>query len=116
MSDSHIKEDTLQHDVEDIVATAIKHCETSLSFLELLNAIVKSVHRISGYDRVLLYKFDADSNGTVLAEFTQNSEESYLCHRFPASDIPSQARALYIKNRFRIIENVDEENSIISPT
>lgn len=116
VSDSHTKEDDLQHSTEDIVATAINHCETILTFDELLNAIVQSVHTISGYDRVLLYKFDEDANGTVLAEYSQNFEESYLHHRFPASDIPSQARALYLKNRFRIIENVDEENAILSPT
>lgn len=100
----------------DMIKKSIAHCENILSFDELLKEITKSVQEISGFDRVLLYKFDKDNNGTVLAEEYQNFDESLLGHRFPASDIPVQARALYIKNRFRIIEDASETNAILIPT
>lgn len=101
---------------EDIIERAIKHCESALNFEQLMQAIANSVQTISGYDRVLLYKFDEDSHGTVLAEANQKFDESFLFHRFPASDIPTQARELYLNNRFRIIENVGEENANILPS
>jgi light-regulated signal transduction histidine kinase (bacteriophytochrome) len=62
-----------------------------------------------------MYKFDEDYNGNVLAEASENFNESFLNHHFPASDIPSQARELYVKNRFRIIQDVDKEDISISP-
>ena len=100
---------------EEIVAKAVEECKATLDFNVLMQNIVNTVQDISGYDRVLLYKFEEDNHGTVLATATRNFEEDFLHHRFPASDIPVQARMLYINNKFRIIENVDEDNSFITP-
>jgi light-regulated signal transduction histidine kinase (bacteriophytochrome) len=58
---------------------------------------------LTGFDRVLVYRFDADGHGTVVAEDGNGTLPSYLGHRFPASDIPPQARALYVSNRIRLI-------------
>lgn len=100
---------------EEILEKAISVCETDLDYQQLLYAIVNSVKSISGFDRVLMYKFDEDYNGNVLAEASENFNESFLNHHFPASDIPSQARELYVRNRFRIIQDVDKEDVSISP-
>ncbi len=100
---------------EEIVAKAVEQFKATLDFDVLIQNIVDTIQDISGYDRVLLYKFDEDNHGTVLATATRNFEENFLFHRFPASDIPIQARKLYINNKFRIIENVDEDNSFITP-
>lgn len=64
---------------------------------------VTEVRRITGFDRVLLYQFDADWNGTVIAEDRNANLPTYLHQRFPASDIPKQARELYLRNRLRLI-------------
>ena len=101
---------------EEIVAKAVEQCKATLDFNVLMQNIVDTVQDISGYDRVLLYKFEEDNHGTVLASATRNFEDDFLFHRFPASDIPVQARMLYINNKFRIIENVDEDNSFITPS
>lgn len=101
---------------EEIVSKAVEQCKATLDFDVLMQNIVDTVQHISGYDRVLLYKFGEDNHGTVLASATRNFEENFLFHRFPASDIPVQARALYVKNKFRIIENVDEDNSFLTPS
>src|SRR5579885_1469341 len=55
----------------------------------------------------MLYQFDKEGHGTVLAEDRNDRLPSYLGLRFPASDIPRQARELYIQNRVRIIPDVD---------
>jgi len=101
---------------ESLIKKSIAHYENVLSFQELIDSIGQSVKDISGFDRVLIYKFDNDNNGTVLSEVSENFDESLMGHRFPASDIPIQARTLYIKNRFRQIEDASEKNALLIPT
>lgn len=62
---------------------------------------------LSGYDKVMVYQFDKDWNGTVVAEASVPEMEQYLGLTFPASDIPKQARAMYLKNPYRLIPNRD---------
>ncbi len=70
---------------------------------ELCAALVKQIADLTGFDRVLLYCFDSEGHGTVLAEANKGPLPSYLGLRFPASDIPRQARELYVLNTVRII-------------
>jgi light-regulated signal transduction histidine kinase (bacteriophytochrome) len=70
---------------------------------ELLQAITRQVKDLTGFDRVLLYRFDEAGHGTVLTEENNGRLPSYLDLRFPSSDIPQQARELYILNTVRII-------------
>lgn len=58
----------------------------------------REIRAFSGFDRVMIYHFDRQWNGKVLAEAQDGSMEPYLNLTFPASDVPSQARALYLKN------------------
>lgn len=66
-------------------------------------AAIRELKKISGFDGVLMYKFDTDWNGTVIAEEKDQRLEPYLGQTFPASDIPKQARDLYLKNPYRLI-------------
>lgn len=70
---------------------------------DLCAVTAEEIRRITGFDRALVYRFDADWNGTVIAEARNDVLPSYLDLRFPASDIPAQARELYRRNRLRII-------------
>ena len=69
----------------------------------LAHLAASEIRRITGFDRVLVYRFDEDGHGTVVAEEGNGRLPSYLGHRFPASDIPRQARELYRLNRLRLI-------------
>ena len=69
----------------------------------LCEAVSQQIHELTGYDRTLLYCFDAEGNGHVLAEMNNGRLPHYLDLHFPAGDIPAQARALYLKNTTRII-------------
>lgn len=73
----------------------------------LNNAAARMVRELTGFDRVLIYRFDEDWNGTVIAEDGNGRLPVYLDLRFPASDIPAQARELYRLNRLRIIPDSD---------
>ena len=66
-------------------------------------AITRQVAELTGFDRVLLYSFDSVGHGTVHTEVNNGALPSYLDLRFPATDIPAQARALYVENTVRII-------------
>ncbi|SDG01226.1 PAS domain S-box-containing protein [Terriglobus roseus] len=70
---------------------------------ELCDAITAQVAQLTGYDRILLYSFDEEGHGTVLSEQNNGRLPSYLDLRFPAADIPRQARELYLQNTVRII-------------
>jgi light-regulated signal transduction histidine kinase (bacteriophytochrome) len=92
--------------VESIYAQARRLAESlqaSATFEEIGEAATRSVRALTGFDRVLLYRFDDQWNGTVLAEDRNDALPSYSGLRFPASDIPAQARDLYRTNRLRQI-------------
>ncbi len=80
-----------------------------------LEATASFILELTGFDRVLVYRFDQEWNGHVVAEAGNGTLPSYLDLRFPASDIPSQARALYVSNRVRLISDVDYEAVPIEP-
>jgi light-regulated signal transduction histidine kinase (bacteriophytochrome) len=73
----------------------------------LCGLAAQDIRRMTGFDRVLIYRFDELWNGTVIAEDRNEVLPSYLDLRFPASDIPAQARELYRRNRLRIISNAN---------
>lgn len=69
----------------------------------------------TGFDRVMIYRFLDDGAGLVLAEERDPALPSFLNHHFPASDIPKQARALYVRNRVRVIPAVSYTPAPIRP-
>jgi diguanylate cyclase (GGDEF)-like protein len=75
----------------------------------------EEVRRLTGYDRVMVYRFDADGHGEVIAEARDPRLETFLGHHYPATDIPRQARALYLRQTLRLIVDVDYEPSPIWP-
>jgi light-regulated signal transduction histidine kinase (bacteriophytochrome) len=77
--------------------------------------VAAQVRELTGYDRVMIYRFLHDGAGEVVAEARADDMEPYLGLRYPASDIPPQARALYLRNRLRVIPDVDYEPVPIAP-
>ncbi len=68
--------------------------------------LAEEVHRLTGYDRVKVYRFAPDWSGEVVAEANRGNLPSYLGLHFPAGDIPVQARALYVLNPERQIPDI----------
>lgn len=75
----------------------------------------RGVQAMTGFSRVMVYRFEDDFSGNVIAEAAIGLKESYLGLRFPAGDIPPQARALYKRSLLRIIPDVDAPISPIVP-
>ena len=83
---------------------------------QLFEQALITIQKMCDFDRVLVYQFDKEWNGSVIAEQRRDFMPSYLNHRFPAGDIPPQARNLYAKKLLRILVDVDSIPSPISPT
>ncbi|QEE44695.1 GAF domain-containing protein [Rhizobium sp. WL3] len=71
----------------------------------LITASAKLVRAVLGYDRVMIYRFEEDGSGKVASEAKRHDLESFLGQYFPATDIPRQARILYMQNPIRVISD-----------
>lgn len=92
--------------LQKIMSTALSVIQSSASFQELLQHVSGLVKEITGYSRIMIYKFHKDQHGEVIAEAKEDQLESWLHLHYPASDIPVQARELYKLNLVRIITDV----------
>ncbi|HTI07403.1 MAG TPA: GAF domain-containing protein [Puia sp.] len=77
--------------------------EAAATTEEVCSAAARELKKVSGFDKVMIYSFDEEWNGTVIAEEKRADMESFLGYTFPASDIPRQARDLYLRNPYRFI-------------
>lgn len=80
----------------------------------MCQAVVKEVRRITDFDRVMVYQFDPEGGGHVIAEAT-NQETPYLDLHYPPSDIPKQARQLYTLNWLRLIPDASYQPVALIP-
>jgi light-regulated signal transduction histidine kinase (bacteriophytochrome) len=101
--------------VYPLMRTFVGHMDEAESIDELCKRSVEQIKRITGFGRVKSYRFDEEGNGHVNAEAADPDYPSYLGLTFPASDIPPQARALYIANRIRVIEDAHYQPSALVP-
>ena len=93
-----VPEDAL--DLVQAMLSRVQHADTPQVFCQ---GLVEGVRRVSGFDRVMVYRFLPDGTGCVDAEARGEGVESFLGHHYPASDIPRQARELYFINWIRLI-------------
>ena len=75
------------------------------SINELVEKSARLIFAMLGYDRVMIYRFEHDGSGKVVSEYKRRDLESFKGQYFPASDIPVQARILYLKNTIRVISD-----------
>jgi light-regulated signal transduction histidine kinase (bacteriophytochrome) len=80
--------------------------ERTASLADLASRAAAIFQELTGYSRVMIYQFVDDEAGVVLGEAISDDSSSFMNHHFPATDIPRQARALYVRNRVRVIADV----------
>lgn len=85
----------------------LQRLQEATTLQALYDISVKEIQAMTGYDRVLIYRFEEEGHGQVIAEASDPSMEVFNGLFFPASDIPEQARELYRTNWLRIIPNAD---------
>jgi two-component system, chemotaxis family, sensor kinase Cph1 len=81
----------------------------------LCDAVVRRFRDMVGYDRVMVYKFDPDGHGKIISEARNPRLDSLLGHHYPATDIPQRARELYLRNRLRVLVDVNYEACALEP-
>ena len=89
------------------VRSSVEELNRAASLTELYDTAARAVRDLTGFDRVMVYRYDANYNGEVVAESKREDLNSFLGLHYPSTDIPAQARALYEKNWVRLISDVD---------
>lgn len=97
------------------VRAAVARLQSFTEIGALCRAGAVEVRAMTGFDRVMVYRFDRRDNGHVIAESVREGLESYLDLHYPASDIPAQARRLYVTNRLRLIVDLSYQPVPIEP-
>ncbi|WCJ26801.1 phytochrome A [Euphorbia peplus] len=95
-----------------LAAKAISRLQSlpSGSMGRLCDTMVQEVFELTGYDRVMTYKFHDDDHGEVISEITKPGLEPYLGLHYPATDIPQASRFLFMKNKVRMIVDCNARN------
>jgi chemotaxis family two-component system sensor kinase Cph1 len=99
-----------------LARASINQLQETANLRDFCQIIVKEVRKVTGFDRVMLYKFDDDGHGAVIAEEKLESLESYLGLHYPESDIPKPARKLFSSNWIRLIPDANSQPVEIFPT
>ncbi|WP_445241193.1 ATP-binding protein [Microcoleus vaginatus] len=96
--------------------TVILNFRSAIDLSDLAQTIAREVKALTGFDRVMIYRFEADEHGVVIAEEKESYLESYLGLHYPAIDIPVPARKLFYRNWIRQIPNINYTPARLIPT
>ena len=98
------------------VKSTIARLQQAATFHAFCQGAADEIRALTGFDRVMIYQFAVDGSGTVVAEALAHGLQPYLGLHYPASDIPRQARALYVQNWLRLIADVNAVPAQLVPT
>lgn len=104
-----------RRDYVSYVRPMIDRMRNAASPEQLCNSAARHLRALTGFDRVMVYRFEPSGAGEVVAESLNGGVDSFHGLHFPASDIPAQARRLYARNILRIISDVDDPTVPILP-
>jgi two-component system, chemotaxis family, sensor kinase Cph1 len=107
--------DHVAHDLVPRLEAAATRFERATTLSQLCVTAAHEFRQLCGYDRVMVYRFLDDGAGVVMGEALAEGEHSFMNHHFPASDIPRQARALYVRNLTRVIPDIGYEAAPLDP-
>lgn len=106
--DSSKVEDQLLH-----TEVFVQSANEAQSFRSFASAFTRLIKDLTGYDRVMVYRFDENYNGHVFAESKEAPLPAFYDLHYPHTDIPSQARELYKKKEIRMLEDVNSKDQQI---
>ncbi len=98
-----------------LVKSMITRVQKTQGLDALFKESVRQLRGITGFDRVMLYRFASEGAGSVIAEAARSGIGSFLGLNYPATDIPPQARALYVRNQVRLIADVGSQTVPVIP-
>lgn len=89
------------------IRSTVSQIQSAKNLKELCQLTVEEVRKISGFDRVMVYQFDPEGNGAVIAEDKTENLSPFLGLNYPSTDIPKQARKLYSLNWLRLVPDIN---------
>jgi two-component system, chemotaxis family, sensor kinase Cph1 len=89
------------------VRATVSQIQSANNLKELCENTVAEIRKISEFDRVMAYQFDAEGNGAIIAEDKVESLSPFLGLNYPSTDIPKQAKKLYLLNWLRLIPDIN---------
>ena len=101
--------------IESALGAVAADLESDATLRHFAHTVAGQFRALSGYDRVMVYRFDAAWNGEVIAEARDPDLEPFVGLWYPASDIPAQARELYLRTRVRVLADVGAEPAPLVP-
>jgi len=102
-------------DLIGLLDTAASSLERAASVVQVCERAAEAFRTLTGFDRIMIYRFLDDEAGQVVAEAKADEADSFQNHHFPATDIPRQARALYLRNPVRVIADAHYEPQPLRP-
>ena len=102
-------------DYMSVVRPLIDRLTSADTMEALYQRAARQLHALIGFDRIMVYRFCEDESGEVVGEDLRPGMEPFLGLRYPTSDIPKQARALYTRSLLRIISDVNDAGYAIVP-
>lgn len=102
-------------DTTSLVRAMVARLDLMKDFASFWKEGTRQVRALTGFDRVMVYQFSNDGSGEVVAEACKSGIGSFKGLRYPASDIPVQARELYKRNTLRVITDVNATPVAIKP-
>lgn len=109
-------EDNTLFDLAQYVVESMKTTMGCHSVQQVVQTTCDKIQKMTGYHRIIIYKFDEqDQSGIVVAETLQKEMESYKGLHFPATDIPQNVRAMYLKLPLRYIPTILAKSVKIIP-
>ena len=98
-----------------LMRETVRRVEAAESLPDLAQSIADEMRSVTGFDRVWVYRFHADWHGEIIGESKRDGIETWLGMHYPASDIPAQARALFLRNWLRVIPDIGFQPSPLEP-
>jgi light-regulated signal transduction histidine kinase (bacteriophytochrome) len=98
-----------------VMREIVERLEVADNLTELAQGVATQMREVTGFDRVWVYRFHPDWHGEIIGEAKRDDIETWLGMHYPASDIPAQARALFLRNWVRAIPDLQFTPSPVIP-
>jgi chemotaxis family two-component system sensor kinase Cph1 len=117
LSHKHSLQTTLSEsrDLARVLHDSMQRLHNAKTLNQALGVATDDIRKLTGYDRVMVYKFDHDWHGEIISESKADHLAPLIGQHYPASDIPIQARLLYKRNPIRLIVDVDYNSVPVTP-
>ena len=104
-----------EQDYYSLVRKTIARIEQATTLREFCDTAAREVRALTGFDRVMIYKFHEDFHGEVVAESKRDDLGSWLGLHYPANDIPLPARQIFTKVWVRPVPDINGELAELVP-